>query len=448
MLVSFLGFVFSVSLLFPGVLTVDATWIYDDVQTGHLGDWQSPAMTVLWRLIDPLAPGSGSFMLLASLVYWLAFGLVAVLAGRRSLWAGLALPLMACSPPTILLLGMVWRDVLFGAAWLAAAACGLAVARCRWKTRLPAQAAGLALVAYGVLLRPNALAAAPFMVAALVWPSRTEWKRTAALVLPAALSLFGFVNVVYYDLLGAQRQSPLHSVLVFDLGGISHFAHDNAFPGQWSPEQTTLIESGCYNPKAWDFYWTIAPCLFVMTELERGDLFGSPQLVQAWWHAIVKHPLAYIEHRATFMAEFLFASDFSIVQQNDEAAARSPPSTGLDAGVRMRLIGAMDWVTSDTPVNWAATWLLLDLGLCGAMWRWRRTPEGTFVLAVCGSAVVYVASFAALGVSTEVRYHYWAVLAALAGMAMTAAAWSSRERRGQTPGWAITAPIPVSPATT
>ena len=41
-------------------MTYDAKFVYEDIAKHTLGDWQSPAMTVLWRLIDPIAPGSGS----------------------------------------------------------------------------------------------------------------------------------------------------------------------------------------------------------------------------------------------------------------------------------------------------------------------------------------------------------------------------------------------------
>ncbi len=115
----------------------------------------------------------------------------------------------------------------------------------------------------------------------------------------------GCLQVVYYGVLGAQRQHPLHSIMVFDLGGISHFAKDNVFPGSWSKDEAALITDGCYKPLAWDIYWTQQPCAFVMEHLEREKIFPSPVLTEAWRRAIVSHPIAYLEHRATFMATFL-----------------------------------------------------------------------------------------------------------------------------------------------
>jgi hypothetical protein len=48
---------------------------------------------------------------------------------------------------------------------------------------------------------------------------------------------------------------------------------------------------------------------------------------------------------------------------------------------------------------------------------WRRSGlrEAAFALCVCGSATIYVLSFYAVGVASDFRYGYWAVLAAIAG---------------------------------
>ena len=54
--------------------------------------------------------------------------------------------------------------------------------------------------------------------------------------------------------------------------------------------------------------------------------------------------------------------------------------------------------------------------LCALGWRRRMTPEGAFVLGVCGSGALYVLSYLPLGVASEFRYVYWAVLASVAGL--------------------------------
>ena len=54
------GFSLTLYVFYPGVMTYDARYVYDDIAKGTLGDWQSPVMTLLWSLIDPIVPGSAS----------------------------------------------------------------------------------------------------------------------------------------------------------------------------------------------------------------------------------------------------------------------------------------------------------------------------------------------------------------------------------------------------
>jgi hypothetical protein len=410
------GFVLTLYVFYPGIMTFDARYIYQDVATGFFGDWQSPAMTYLWALIDPIAPGPASLLLLTAALYWLAFGLLALTVARRSPGLALLLPLLALSPPAFIFVGIIWRDVLFAIAWLLAATSTFAMAGHGWKLRAPTQAIGLVLLVFGVLLRPNALAAAPVLAAYILWPSYFSLKRTAILYLPTALALYVLVQVIYYDVLGATRQRPLHSIMVFDLGGISHFAKDNTFPGFWSAEETMLITEGCYKPIAWDIYWTQEPCKFVMARLEGDKIFGTAVLPDAWKRAIMAHPIAYLQHRVTFMRAFL--ADVTLTMWTMDLDDTS--KTAFSDNPQLMALKTLHDALKPTPLFRAGTWLLLDVVSCFFAWHRRGTPAGAFVIGICGSAVIYLMTFFAIGVATDFRYALWAVLAGLAGIVAVA----------------------------
>ena len=87
------GYALTVLIFYPGYSTVDARYVYADAMAWRFGDWQSPAMGALWRFIDPIAPGAASMFLLTASLYWIAFGMLALLAGRRSPWLAFATPL-------------------------------------------------------------------------------------------------------------------------------------------------------------------------------------------------------------------------------------------------------------------------------------------------------------------------------------------------------------------
>jgi hypothetical protein len=373
-------------------------------------------MGALWRLIDPIAPGALSMFLLTATLYWLGFGLLALIAARRALWLGLLTPLLALLPPAFFFVGMVWRDVLFGVMWLAAAALAFVAAERGAGIRRPIQVLAVLLIVLGVLLRPNAIFAAPFLAAYAVWPMRFDLKRMALVLVPGVVFFYALVPLTYYGLLEAKRQNPLHSILVFDLGGITHFSGENQFPVAWSVEQTALLTGKCYDPVRWDSYWYAPPCPFVMQRLERPDdlIFGTPRLTEAWWRAVAAHPLAYLEHRATFMWQFLARSNLVL-----------PVWDWLDPGSAyghsryFTPLVALHGTLQPTLLFRPGLWLILAIAVCGLAWPARATPAGAFAVGVTASAFVYVMTFFAVGVAADFRYAYWCVLATLTGAVAT-----------------------------
>ncbi len=412
------GFGLTCFVFYPGVETFDARYVYLGIKEGA-GDWQSPVMTALWALIDPIAPGVASMFLLTAAHYWAGFGFLALGISRRSFWPAVLLPLLALSPPAFAFAGIIWRDILMAVSWLLAAALTFGGADKAAKFRWPVQAAAFGLVCFGVLLRPNALVAAPLLASYVIWPSAFRWKRIALLSVPAMIGFYALIQVAYYGILDAKRQTPLHSVLVYDLGGITHFAKENQFPVSWTPEETALLIDGCYKPTFWDIYWIHEPCRFVMARLDAADdkIFGTRRLVDAWVSAVLHHPIAYLSHRASFMWQFLARQNLTMwvvdVDNPSQVTHRDKPAF-------MALKSLHDSL-APTFVFRAGIWFLLSLAVCALGWPRRGTPEGAFALGVCGSAFIYVASFFVFGVAADFRYAYWAVLASMAGGVVLAA---------------------------
>ena len=404
------GFILSLAVFFPGVMTFDAKFVHEDIAKHTLGDWQSPVMTVLWAWIDPVAPGSASMFLLIAAMYWLAFGLLGIALARRATWLAVLPPILALLPPAFVFVGIIWRDVLFSVTWLLAAAIAYLAAH-NGKSRWFAQAVALLLCAFGVLLRPNALIAAPLLAAYIIWPLRFRIRRAAIVFLPAALVLFAAVQLVYYGILGATRQHPLQSIMVFDLGGMSHFTKENQFPISWTKDEQRQLINTCYRPTEWDIYWRLEPCQFVMNKLEKqAHLFGTSAVTRAWVSAVVHHPVAYIEHRASFMWNFLARPNLTMWVADIE----KPSATVFPDRVAFKATRAVHDVLKPTLLFRAGIWLLLCMTICGVAWPRRESAEGAFAIGVCGAASLYVLTFFAVGVASDFRYAYLAVLAALA----------------------------------
>jgi hypothetical protein len=422
------GYGLTLLVFYPGVMTYDASFVYEDIAKNVLGDWQSPAMTVLWRLINPIAPRSASMFLLIITAYWLAFGLLALALVRRAVMLALLLPLLALTPPAFVFVGTIWRDVLFSVTWLLAASIAFVAAERGFAVRLSLQALALALCGFGVLLRPNALIAVPLLAAYIIWPNQFGWKRTAIVFVPAVAAFFALVQLVYYGALGATRQHPLQSIMVFDLGGISHFSKQNQFPVRWSEAENAMVLNGCYKPTEWDIYWRLEPCEFVMHKLEKEEkLFGTPAVTSAWAYAIMRHPIAYLEHRTAFMWNFLAGSNLTM-WVTDVYNPEKIPFPDRPAFVAVKNVHD---ALKPTPIFRAGSWLLICMAICVFGWGRRDRPEGAYIIGVCGSAAVYVLTFYAVGVASDFRYAYWAVLASLTG-GVVAAAGAVRRQSAKT----------------
>jgi hypothetical protein len=131
----------------------------------------------------------------------------------------------------------------------------------------------------------------------------------------------------------------------------------------------------------------------------------------------VRHPAAYLRHRAAFMWNFLGGDNLTMWVADIE---RPTQNVFADRPAFVALVSLHDRLKS-TPLFQAGAWLSVCLIACGFAWRRRETPEGAFALGTCGSAAVYVLSFLAVGVASDFRYAYWAVLAGIAGGVVAAA---------------------------
>jgi hypothetical protein len=438
------GFALTLAVFYPGVITVDAIAVYNDVRSGFVGDWQSPVMAKVWAIIDPLTrkfldlpKGLGgamvSMFLLTVSLYWLAFTILSLVIARHSLGLATLVVILALSPPAFVMAGAIWRDILLAASWLLAAALAFATVDRPRHFLIPARAAALALLAFGLLLRPNALLAAPIVLAYVLWPAAFRLKRAALVYVPAVVAGFLLVQFVYYGLLDAKRQHIMHAIFVFDLGGITAFTQENQFPVTWTEDQLRQLKESCYDPTQWDTYWRLPPCQFVMGEkLEKNNIYGTPLLVKAWLKAVTSHPLSYLRHRLTYMEAFLTYPHSSMYL---EALGKGVPMYP-DNPHFMWLYKATD-ALKETFIFRPLTWLAVVLATFVAAWRYRTIPSGSYAVAISASALAYVGTFLLVGVASDYRYVYWMVLAGLTSAVMAALAWQSSRSGARRPYYEV-----------
>jgi hypothetical protein len=150
----------------------------------------------------------------------------------------------------------------------------------------------------------------------------------------------------------------------------------------------------------------------------------SPPLYRLWLETVLRHPLAYAEHRLAH-----FNSTMRLVvpaKLSDAMSPIDPESNGLGLGRAPNEVARAFWsvgaVWTALPLAWPALWLVLALVALWPAARAAPSPERDLALAFLLSAVCGGLSYGVVSVASDLRYHLWTILAAGIGIALLAAA--------------------------
>jgi hypothetical protein len=414
-------FLLSLLLFWPGTALFDTVDQYRQALTGDYTDWHPPIMARLWSVFAPLWPGTAPMLLLQLGLYWLGLGLLAAALARRGLrWAACA----ALAMGAMLLLpgwmGAILKDAQMTGAL--AAATGIAGwygleerRRPRWAT-----AAMLLLLAYATLVRSNAVfATVPLGLALFGWGGVEKGWMRVAVCTAAIITVLALSPLVNRRLLGASREGPENSLLLYDIVGTSvRSGTDSA--GIPAARWRALAAAGCYSSAEWDPLSEPGPCTVAPGIDAQPE---TPPLYGLWLRTILRHPLAYAGHR---LAHFDNTMRLFIPANLPRAVApidSEPNRLGL--GTRPGHAKSLAWAAGlawgALPLAWPALWLALALvGLWAArtapLGPERRLASALLLSSACGGV-----SYALVSVAPDLRYHLWTMLASGLGLAVLSA---------------------------
>ncbi len=393
------------ALHFPGQMTRDSLYQYQQAVSGQFTDVHPPIMAVLWSMLRHVASGPPTMLAFHLIVHWLGFALIAdglLRTGRSK--AGWLMLATGASPIFIYWNGLIIKDVGMASTFIAGF--GL-VFWYRIQGRQPAPAAiiaALAFIAYGTLVRANAVFAfAPLLLYAAANLARISAARLvvfSCLLSAAALPVSTRIN---RDLIGAAPSFGLQSLQLFDLAGIVYFTGDLSILPPAAHLSVSELNR-CYTPIEWDTLGPWGQCNFVFKRLGLANYSNIPSLTRTWVDGIVSHPFAYAQHRLKhFNSEIyffvparseLFSPNRELVKHKDsETTARD---------IQQDYIERNAW-----PVGW------IILGVCMTVLL-RRFPtseqrSASWVLLVSGLG--YALAYVIIGISVDFRYHYWSIMA-------------------------------------
>ncbi|WBY03396.1 hypothetical protein PE066_07655 [Ramlibacter tataouinensis] len=406
-------FLANAALHFPGVMNNDSIGQYRQAISGEYGDWHPPIMAWLWSWLRLFGDGPAPLLLLHLALYWLGFGLVADAVrrgGHRRL--ACAVLLAGAFPPFLYVNAQVVKDVGMAVAWLAAA--GLLYWHRSQQRRMPV-AIGTAvalLVFYGAMVRTNALfGLGPLLLYAL---APADWLRNARLMAAAvvvavlALPVSQFANQWLFQ---PKAEHATQSLFLYDLAGIAVHAGD---PRVMEPRATFTREQlrACYSPYWWDSFSPWGRCAAQVHRPAGAPMATLPDGLEAQWlRSIATHPLAYLQHRLKhFNSALLFAVPPKHIRLTPEYRTGDPAHPPLEV-VTARDV-KLDIVRKN-PGIWPVTWLAWAACLLALLRGEPPAGAAAFARVLAVSALSYSGAYLLIGVATDMRYHYWSLLAVM-----------------------------------
>jgi hypothetical protein len=383
---------------------------YGQVLGAPVDDWHPPIMVRLWQLLHPLAAGTAPMFVLQLTLYALGFALIVAALVRSGRWrSGVAGGLLALSP---LLLGwqmVVLKDTQMLGALIAAV--GI-VAHYRLSNRpLPraATATVVLLISYATLVRANALFAT-FPFAVLLLPARRSPLAALTISLASGAAILLLQPLINHGLLRAEPSDVAKSEPIFDLAGIAVRTPEEHWSAFTASERQEIIDRHCSKAFFWDSLTDPTGCA---DATERAMKASAGQLYLQLAREAALHPIAYAHHRLAHWnstERWLIAPGLPDAGPPDEA---EPNDLGLATPTSPIVAIWQDAASAEatTPFGWPIVWTLIGQALFPAAWRRRRDPAGSLALALLASAITLEASFLAISIASDLRYHLWPMAA-------------------------------------
>jgi hypothetical protein len=424
-----LGAASSLMAEFPGTLTYDSLIQLIEGRAASYSFWHPAVMSWLLGLSDQIVPGAGVYMVVQTL---LGFGALASLVWlpRRVSWAAVVVAALFLALPQIFMFqGIVWKDVLFADATLAAFVC-LAHAAAHWRLRRRRFVLlGLAAIflALATLTRQNGailLPVAALTLAVVVARLEASWRKGAVFavaLLAAAGSIAIAANVGLslrhdgsspvedqikvlrlYDIAGMVKRNPEIRLIVLE---------------NEAPQFARLIRSDAvplFTPERNDALGKSAPLIEALEETP------AAALGRQWRETVLQRPGTWLAVRTEIFAWTFLQLHVRQCWPIAIGVGNEPyflSALHMRARLDARDIALNRYANAfvGTPMYSHAFYALMALAALWLLVR-RRRPEDIAMAGLLGGALAFALSFFVISIACDYRYLYVLDLSAIAAL--------------------------------
>ncbi|MFL9928029.1 hypothetical protein P0D88_01875 [Paraburkholderia sp. RL18-103-BIB-C] len=300
----------------PGQFSYDSVMQIYEASVGRSVGWQPPFMSALLAWLGGGAIGSSIFVALNSCLTYGAF-LMVLKSSPMSATRALFCALLIINPVIFAYVGIIWKDVLFGA-WAATtfALCIAAERANSTRVRLALLSLTVAILGMGALIRQQGVFMAPLLLIAplgLVWTTRKGSQQIPFVLGGAVLFVLAWTvasALANRTIVGSNGRSMTAGpaiVQIFDIAGIiARVSPQDAmqtFQGLTVEDDKKVRE--VYTPDRGDFLDGGT----LQQHLMNGG--GGASLTSIWFKGVKTHPMAYVQHRISSFASLLDLHDIN-----------------------------------------------------------------------------------------------------------------------------------------
>ncbi len=297
-------FVINAFIFWPGQMTPDSVVQYKTALTGLYIDFHPPMISVLWRFLDKLYPGSGLLFLFHLLLFYFAAGIFTVIfKSSKFRWFYAILPLI---PPLCFYSSMLWKDIAFTFSYLCVAALLSFFMVTQKKPSLIITMIMLALLFYGTGAKFQAMYIAPLFLLGFCTIFNKYQLTIKTIFYTVITSVVFLTSLTLFNnyLVPAERQGHgWQLVKLYDLAAISLDTQQPIFPDfiLKNPDFSLARVQEEFNYEmANDMVSCKNPPLIVGANDEQRQL-----ILQTWCHAVLAHPIFYMKHRLKLLFTML-----------------------------------------------------------------------------------------------------------------------------------------------
>lgn len=405
------GLILTSIIYYPGWMSADSMVQYSQALEGSYGDWHPVLMAWWWNKLLVLAAGPAPLLFQNLFLYWSAWALFALGLSRQIGWWAVPLPIMGFWPGLLLVLGNIWKDVVFSTSIIFVFSLIFFFQSHKKRPNWFARCLMLFFIVLAVGTKPNGLIVIPFVLYFWAISEFGPLFRRLFLYLFALAGTGISYLLSLLPLIGLKIKIEDSSqyLKVYDLVGISVRSGKNYLPSYLEKQLTDanvnwreVYDNYSGNPLFWPPNGGGA-----MTQ----DPTNLEKLSSAWGRAILREPYSYFAHREDHFGIMLGIDQTlgSFVSMKDIV----PNQYGLT--YKPNSLAKMLFDLSDLHPAWFFTsWVyLLFTFVSGIALFIISAPLRVFAITFGFSAILFTGLHFFVGPAPDFRYFFYSDTVAL-----------------------------------